>query len=80
MTKTFTQDDLIRYIYSDMDPIEKSQIEQALMCDNELLDEYHQLRAVIKEIDKVKIDPSDKVISRILDYSKSLTSHSLNEE
>jgi len=80
MTKTFTQDDLIRYIYSDMDPIEKTQIENALICENELLEEYHQLRATVKEMEQVEIRPSKLVIERILNYSKSLSTHFLNNE
>ena len=77
MTKTFTQDDLIRYIYSDVTENEKTEIEQALLCETELLEELHELRAVIKEIDKLEIQPSSKVVKSILSYSKSLNSHSL---
>ena len=77
MTKTFTHDDLIRYIYSDVTETEKTEIEQALTCETELLDEYHKLLAVIKEIDKVEIEPSEKTVQKILNYSKSLNSHSL---
>ena len=80
MTKTFTQDDLIRYIYSDMDQKEKLQIENAMICDNELLEQYHQLRALVNEIDKTKVEPSEGVISNILDYSKSINPHSVNRE
>ena len=77
MTKTFTHDDLIRYIYSDVSETEKSEIEQALLCEGELLEEYHRLRAIIKEIDKVEVHPSESTIKSILNYSKSVNSHSL---
>jgi len=80
MTKTFTQDDIIRYLYADNTKEERSEFEQALMCDNNLLDEYHQLRAVIKEIGKVELEPSQSVVDNILNYSKSLNSHSLKNE
>ena len=80
MTKTFTQDDIIRYLYTDNTIEDRSEFEQALICDNQLLDEYHQLRAVIKEIGKIKLEPSQNVVDYILNYSKSLNSHSLKNE
>ena len=38
---------------------------------------YHELLAVIKEINMVEVEPSEKTVQNILNYSKSVNSHSV---
>jgi hypothetical protein len=75
MTKTFTQDDVIRYLYNETSNEEKKAIEQALVCDNQLLEVFQELSAVVKQFDEAQIQPSEKTIENIVNYSKSLNLH-----
>lgn len=43
MIKTFTQNDLIRYIYDETSQEESIEIQQALLCDGALNDEFRSL-------------------------------------
>lgn len=72
MTKTFTHDDVIRYIYDDVSGSEQEEIRQAILCDAELQDLYKELVVVKKQLDQSMKMPSDKVTKSILNYSKSL--------
>ena len=70
MTKNITQDNLIRYIYQETSAEEASLIEEALQCNWELKELYENLIDSKAELDKVKVSPSQKVIDKILRYSK----------
>ena len=70
MIKTFTQDDLIRFIYNECPETERREINKALLCDVELLELYKQLSAVKNQIDRAAFEPSDKTVQKILAYSK----------
>ena len=64
MTKTFTQNDLIRYIYDETSNAESSEIQQALLCNGSLQDEYKSLSGVISMLDELmEISPSSSVQS-----------------
>jgi hypothetical protein len=77
MIKTFTQDDLVRYLYKETSEAENKEIANALICDTELLDSYNQLRAIKKELDLIMKYPSDRVINNIIEYSRSYDLHSV---
>ncbi len=76
MTKTFTRNDLIRYIYQETTEREKQEIEQKLLLDNKLFEEYKNLAEVSMELDRVDLSPSEKTINKILNFSKSINLHS----
>jgi hypothetical protein len=64
MTKTFTQNDLIRYIYDETSNAESSEIQQALLCNGSLQEEYKSLSGVISMLDDLlEISPSSSVQS-----------------
>ena len=71
MTKTFTPNDVLRYLYKETSSLENSELEQALIVRGELLDQYAQLTSIKEQLDKVRITPSDKSIKTILEYSRS---------
>ena len=79
MTKTFTQDDVVRYLYNEIPQGEKARFEEALICDGALLDLYHELSATIKQLDGLIESPSKRVTKKILDYSKSFDLHSVKK-
>ncbi|GAB3962077.1 hypothetical protein GCM10028805_62320 [Spirosoma harenae] len=71
MIKTFTQDDVIRYVYEETSPEENLLIEDALMSEPELMTfflESLELRALMNKIER---QPRPNTIQSILDYSKN---------
>jgi len=72
MTITFTQDDVIRYIYDETSDEENVEIQKALICDAHLQEMYKELSAVKNRLDHSLKQPSDSVIKKIMNYSKSL--------
>ena len=76
MTKTFTRNDLIRYIYQETTESEKKEIEQELLLDNRLFEEYKNLAEVSMELDRIDLSPSQKTINKILNFSKTINLHS----
>ena len=53
MTKTFTQNDLIRYIYNETSNAESTEIQQSLLCDGSLQEEYKSLSGVKSLLDEL---------------------------
>lgn len=70
MTKTITQDNLIRYIYNETTAEEASLIEEALKADWTLKELYEQLQDSKIQLDKAAISPKKIVIDTILAYSR----------
>ena len=79
MIKTFTQNDIVRYLYDEIPAQEKVRIQDSLVCNSELVDLFYDLSAMKRSLDGVKKNPSDRVIEKILDYSKSFNLHSLKK-
>jgi hypothetical protein len=79
MTKTFTPNELIRYYYKETSEKENRNIQNALICDPLLQEQYKEISKIIRLLDKVKFDPSDRVIKTILNYSRNTDVHSLNK-
>ena len=69
MTKTFTQDDVIRYVYEETSPEENLLIEDAMMSEPELMTfflEALELRALMNKIER---QPRVSTVQAILNYS-----------
>lgn len=79
MIKTFTQDDVIRYIYKETSEQENEAIAQALLTDEMLMDDYKQLSASVETLNSAMLEPSEKAINNILNYSKSIALHSYHK-
>ena len=73
MIKTFTKNDLIRFVYDEVSSEERSQMEFLLIHDSSFQKLYKSLKKVKSRIKKSALEPSDNVINRILNYSKSLS-------
>ena len=73
MIKTFTQNDVIRFVYDEVSTEERSQMEELLLIDASFQKLYRSLRKTKVEIKKSALEPSENVINRILNYSKSLS-------
>ena len=71
MIKTFTQDDVIRYVYEETSPEENLLIEDAMMSEPELMTfflEALELRALMNKIER---QPRENTVQSILNYSKN---------
>ena len=65
MTKTFTQNDLIRYIYDETSQVESEEIQHALLCDDTLQEEYKSLSSTKSMLDElIETSPSSLRSSR----------------
>ncbi|WP_339923851.1 hypothetical protein [uncultured Cyclobacterium sp.] len=71
MTKSFTTNDLIRYIYQEMEEEENDQLVQLLQDDQQLMQEYINLLSTIEKLDIVLIEPSDSIINAIKKKARS---------
>lgn len=73
MIKTSTQNELLQYVYNELDEAHCKQLEAALMHDEDLAEECAELLISKQELDGLTCKPGFHVISNILNYSKSLS-------
>lgn len=71
MIKTFTKDELIRYAYGETNESENLEIQNALLCNEDLQEEFIQIQNMIMQLDAAQIKPRELATDRILNYSKS---------
>ena len=70
MDQKFTKNHLIRFIYKETTIAETFAINEALNEDFELLEKYHDLLQGYHQLPKVKFNPAESSIQRILRHSK----------
>ncbi len=71
MTKYFTPNDLLRYIYQEMSEDENEGLVQALHKDETLMQEYLELLSTMEQLDQLILEPSQNVVNSILNMAKS---------
>ena len=69
MLKSYTQDDLILFIYNELSEKEQFQIRKALESDSELFTNYHTLLQVVGSLDTLNFDPHPSSVEIILEHS-----------
>ena len=72
MTQTFTQNDLIRYLYHETSATETTEINKALICDSELQEQFKELMATKNLLDTARLKPAPATIQNILSYARGL--------
>ena len=72
MTKTFTPDDLLRYLYKDTSPVESKEIEKALKTDERLQEEWQQLQIDMHMLDSLLLQPSEAATDRIMQWAGAM--------
>ena len=70
MIKTFTQNDVVRYLYNETTAKEQIDLKQALLCDAELQATYKELSVIKNQLEQGLKEPSEKVVNAIIDYSR----------
>ena len=71
MTKTFTQNDLIRFLYQETSEEESREINHALVCDAGLRQKLYALEDVKRQLDEAVLEPSPGTVLSILAYSRT---------
>jgi hypothetical protein len=80
MDKTLTHEDLLLFAYGDFkDSIHEHDISELIRHDNVLYNEYLEITDLKQMIEKSFGNPSDKVINRIISYSKALADVDVEE-
>ena len=69
MTKTFTQDDVVRYVYEETSPEENLLIEDALMSEPELMTFFLDALELRAMLNKIERQPRVSTVEAILTYS-----------
>ena len=73
MTKISTTNEIVRSLYEDLTPQEKSQIENAILTEQleEIWDDFNHVKKLLNEI---RIKPSLHSLDKILHFSKNYDS------
>lgn len=72
MTKTFTQSDLVRFIYQETTEEEAQEINRVLASDPELQRQYRELLLSKNSLDKATLEPSAHAVENILTYVRGM--------
>ncbi len=70
MTKTFTYDDVVRYLYAETSPQENDDIVEALASDAEMLAFYLDALELQAQMDLFVRTPAERTVNNILRYSR----------
>jgi len=73
MTKTFTNDDLLKFLYDELNEDERLEVTEALYADMELRANFNEMKEAKKLVDHFSMKAPSDVVSRILYASKNLT-------
>lgn len=73
MTKSFTQNDLIRYIYQEMTAAESDQFVQTLHINPQIMQEYLEVLETVEQLDSLMMEPSERISNEIKNMAQSAT-------
>ncbi len=65
MKQIFTQNDLLRYIYKELSPVEEKLLEHQLHTDNALSNEYSNLLDGIALLEQAEISPTNTLLQSL---------------
>ena len=72
MNKTFTQKDLIRFLYNETSSTENDQIEAILLVNDDLKSDFLELKNSFECLNKIRLGPSKGTVNNIISYAKAL--------
>ena len=78
MTKTITEDDVLRYLYKETSHEENLAVEKQLLMNASLMDFYNQAKETISKVSEIQLEPSFNFQDRIMAYSGSLKFESIS--
>lgn len=72
MMHAYTENQVIQFIFREVDLFTRLEMEFAMEDDSTLLETYHELLEAKQSLPDVRFSPSAKSINRVLEYSRSL--------
>lgn len=70
MMQTYTDQDLIRFIYKEVDVFEHFEMDYAIRNDENLKEEFNSLKETAEMLPSFSYNPSNECIMNILNYNK----------
>ena len=71
MIKSFTPNDLVRYLYQEMPEVEQELLMQALHSEEALMQEYVEMLSTMEYLEQINLQPSEKVVEAIKKMAKT---------
>ena len=73
MHKTFTKEDLLLYLYGEMNREERQELRSVISEDNKFQAEFLALKEAKECLNKGRVSPSTFAVNNIMSYAKALT-------
>jgi anti-sigma factor RsiW len=73
MHKTFTQEDLVRFLYGEMNAEERMEMREAFQEDADLKAEFLALKETKESLDTARLSPSEMSVQNVMAYAKALS-------
>jgi len=73
MSKTSTNQDIVKYVYNELEEEKQNQFNFKYLTDSKIRDEVEMLSNTKKVLDDLLFKPSDLIIEKIKDYSSTLS-------
>ena len=77
MIRTFTQNDVIKFIYQELTDADADALREQLLYDTALMDLYRDLKEQHKDLNSSMCSASNRTLNNILNYSKSVNLHTV---
>jgi hypothetical protein len=71
MTKSFTQNDLIRYLYQEMTEPENEAFVKVLQDNPDLMQDYIETLSILENLNNLQLAPSEKIVNAIKKMAQS---------
>ncbi len=71
MKKPFTDDDIVRFIFDEMEPTEASAFLDALIADEDLMRRYESMQDTVEYISPLQLEPSAAVCANIMEVARN---------
>ena len=71
MIKTFTRNDIVRFLYGEMTESEIADFRMSLSSDYYLKESLKDHMTLLEDMDKSMINPPERIINNILTYSQN---------
>tara|TARA_B100000900_G_scaffold415497_1_gene445606 strand:+ start:6371 stop:6661 length:291 start_codon:yes stop_codon:yes gene_type:complete len=72
MHKTFTKEDLLRYLYGEMNREERQELRSVISEDNTLQADFLALKEAKECLNKGRVSPSTFAVNNIMSYANAL--------
>ena len=70
MTKTFTKNDLLRFLYNELPNQDRNEVMSMQITDESVEHETHEMESVVKLLDGFRMKAPQDAVDNILAYSK----------